>query len=942
MITPRTSLALVSLVCALLTPPPVRAAELTSPQAHFGFTIGDDYQLATYTQTEAYFKKLAAESDRLKLVNIGPTEEGRTQWMVVCSSPANLAKLDRLRDISQKLARAEDVTEEQARALAAEGRAIVWIDGGLHATETVGTHQLIETLWNFASRTDAETLRILDQTVILFVHANPDGQELVSSWYLRRPEPAKRIVDALPRLYQKYIGHDNNRDFFLSAMKETTNMNRQLYLEWFPQIVYNHHQSGPPGSVVAGPPYRDPFNHVYDPLLVTTLDALGAAMNSRLNLEGKPGYTQRTGSVYSTWWNGGLRTTTYFHNMIGLLTEIVGSPTPMEIPLVPTRLVPNGATPFPVTPQPWHYAQAIAYEVSLNYAVLDYAARQRDELLFGTWRMGRNSIERGSRDTWTPYPRRIEAIKAAYLRDAPPAKSTSTSKSKSTSKSTSKAKAPEDDAESSPPAPTTNPRIPTKYYAAVMKRPELRDARGYIIPADQADFSTAVKFINSLLKTGIVVHRATAAFTVAGQSYPAGSYVVKTAQAFRPHVIDMFEPQDHPNDFAYAGGPPIAPYDSAGWTLAYEMGVKFDRVLEGFDGPLVRIPYGELQSPPSTPLRAASAGWLLSRTTNDAFTLVNALLQAGIEVAVVPATGDFFVPASARALLEKSAAALGVAPTPLTAKPADARKLSPARIALWDRYGGSMPSGWTRWLLEQYGFAFDVVYPSQLDAGKLRERYDVIVFPSGAIPRPGTTGEESTGSNTTTPKVPASRDMPEPYRNRIGHITTQKTIPMLQTFLNAGGTIVTVGTSAHLASYLHVPVRNALVETGPDHREHPLPKDKFYIPGSILRVTLDPTAPANRGMPGEVDVYFNSSPVFSLAPEAVARGVRPLAWFTSATPLRSGWAWGQNYLKDGVAAFEAPVGAGRLLVFGPEITFRAQTHATFKLLFNALYVTTVR
>src|SRR5581483_2114850 len=185
-------------------------------------------------------------------------------------------------EISARLARAEDLDETQARALAAEGRAIVWIDGGLHATETVGAHQLIETIWTFASRNDPETLRILDQCIILFVHANPDGQELVSSWYMRRPEPAKRIVDGLPRLYEKYAGHDNNRDFFMLNTSEATNIARQQYLEWFPQIVYNHHQTGPAGSVVAGPPYRDPFNYVFDPILVTGLDALGSAMNGRL------------------------------------------------------------------------------------------------------------------------------------------------------------------------------------------------------------------------------------------------------------------------------------------------------------------------------------------------------------------------------------------------------------------------------------------------------------------------------------------------------------------------------------------------------------------------------------------------------------------------------------------------------------------------------------
>ena len=711
----------------------------------------------------------------------------------------------------------------------------------------------------------------------------------------------------------------------MNNMSETTYMSRQLYLEWLPQIVYNHHQAGPAGSVVAGPPYRDPFNYLFDPILVTSLDALGSAMNGRLNLEGKPGYTQRSGSVFSTWWNGGLRTTTYFHNQLGLLTEIIGRPTPMQVALVPNRQLPSSATPFPVPPQRWRYAQSIAYSVSLNYAVLDSAARQRDALLFGIWRMGRNSIDRGSRDNWTATPSRIEAIKTAHALEQASARAEPDDPDLENSRRRSSA---------------ANRSIPARYYDQVMKNPALRDARGYIISVAQPDFPTAVKFINALIKVGVVVHRATGEFTVAGKKYPAGSYVVKTDQAFRPHVLDMFEPQDHPNDFAYEGAPPTAPYDSAGWTLAFEMGVQFERVIDGFDGPFARVPYGELQSPPVAKIPDATAGWFVSREANNNYLFVNRLLGAGVEVSVAKSTGDFFVPAVAKATLEKFSA-LDVTMRAVENTPADLVRLAPARIALWDRYGGSMPSGWTRWLLEQFGYGFEIVYPPQLDAGRLREKYDVIIFPSGAIPRPGAPSTEIV-SEVFTVKDPTAEEMPAEYRTRLGKFTPDKTVPALREFLEAGGTIVTVGTSANLAYHLRLPVRNALLEAGRDGKEHALPGEKYYIPGSILRVALDPTAPANRGMAPEADVYFDSDPVFKLAPDATARGVRPLAWFADATPLRSGWAWGQHYLKDGVAAFEAPVGAGKLLVFGPEITFRGQTHGTLKLLFNALCTTAAR
>lgn len=883
------------------------AQSIPSPKDHFGFTIGDDYQLANYTQTEAYFKKLAAGSDRVKLVDIGKTEEGRSQYMLIVTSPENHKNLARYKEISQKMARAEDLTPAQAKALAAEGKAVVWIDGGLHANETVGAHQLIQMAYNLASRTDAETMKILDKVIVLMTHANPDGQELQSDWYMREKDPKKRSLSGLPRLYQKYAGHDNNRDFFMLNLKETQNMGRQLFIEWIPQIMYNHHQAGPAGTVVAGPPYRDPYNYVFDPVVLTSLDAVGAAMHGRMNVEGRPGYTQRNGSVFSTWYNGGLRTTTYFHNMIGLLTEIVGSPTPSEIPLVPSRLLPNSDSPNPVLPQKWFFRNSIDYSVSLNYAVLNYAQRHSDELLYNIYQMGRNSIERGSKDTWSFSPKKIDAINAAAQKDRPAAAGGSGFGNRG--------------------------GMAVKYLDTVMKAPQNRDARGYIIPSDQADFTTAIRFLNALIRTGIVVHKANAAFTVAGKRYPEGSYIVKTNQAFRPHILDMFEPQDHPNDFKYEGGPPTAPYDAAGWTLAYLMNVKFDRILDGFDGPFERLPAGELIKPGAKPLPSGS-GYVLSAASNESYLAVNEMLKNGVEVFRNTADGSFYVPASAKAkaVLTRAEHGFGMRIT-AGAKPAKAVKVAPLRIALWDTYGGSMSSGWIRFIMEQYHFDASVIYAPEIDAGKLKQKYDVIVFVGGSIP--AYSSSEGMGARGSF-GGPALESIPEEYRNRVGRISQDKSIPALKAFLEEGGQIVAIGTATNLAAHLDLPVRNAMVEMV-DGTEKRLPSTKYYVPGSVLRVMVDRHQTANWGLDENTDVYFDNSPVFKLNPNAVSSGqIKPLAWF-GANPLRSGWAWGQSYLQDGVAAFEARYGKGKLFAFGPEITFRSQTHGTFKWMFNQLY-----
>ena len=673
----------------------------------------------------------------------------------------------------------------------------------------------------------------------------------------------------------------------MSSQAETINMNRVLYREWFPQIVYDHHQTGPPGTVMFAPPFRDPFNYFLDPLIPVSIDLIGAAMHSRFAAEGKPGVTMRSGSTYSTWWNGGLRTTAYFHNQIGLLTETIGSPTPIDIPFVPERQLPSADLPYPIAPQRWRFRQSIDYSVTANRAVLDAASRNREALLFGMYRMGRNAIERGSRDSWTVSPRDLAAAGSRGRGD----------------------------------------------YERQFRDPARRDARAYILPSDQPDFLTATKFVDALLKTGVRVHRATAAFRAGSRMYPSGSFVVKTAQAFRPHVLDMFEPQDYPDDIPYPGGPPTPPYDSAGWTLAFQMGVKFDRILDAVEGPLepverVAPPAGRVMGP------ATVAGYFVSHHQNDAFVAVTRLLAAGEDVFwprdralgnTAGDTGVMYVRSrpGTRAILEKAAADLGLTFTGVAAAPSgSALKLRPVRIALWDRYGGSSPSGWTRWLLERYGFRFDVIYAQSIDSGELKDRYDVVILTNEA-------------RLDVRDRSEGALDIPPEYRRTTGSLTSARSLPQLKQFVEAGGTVIAVGRSTAIASELGLPVTSALVETRSDG-VRPLTSDQYYVPGSVLRVSVDNTTPLGYGFERQVDVFFDNSPVFRLGAAGTSTAAR-VAWFSSAAPLRSGWAWGQKYLENGVAVADGKLGRGRVLIFGPEITFRAQSHAAFKFLFNAIY-----
>ena len=887
--------AVATALAGVLASPAAAQDRVTSPEEQFGHEIGADYMLFNYEALHEYFIRLAGESDRMVLDTIGFTEEGRPHIQAIITSPENHARLDRYREIARRLAKAEGVTEDEARELAREGKAVVWIDGGLHATEVLGAAQLTEMVYRLNESTDAETLRILDDVIILATHANPDGMTLVSDWYMRIEEPTERSTAGVPVLYNKYAGHDNNRDFYMAALAETQNMNRSMYREWFPQIVYNHHQTGPAGTVMFAPPFRDPPNHYLDPLMITSIDRVGSAMHQRFVAEGKGGTTMRGGASYSTWWNGGLRTTPYFHNMIGLLTETIGNPTPVMIPFVPRTQLPSADHPLPVEPGVWHFRQSVEYSQTANWAVLDYASRNRDHLLFNIWRMGMSSIERGGTDSWTTLPFEIDAAAEEIGRGT------------------------------------------REDWERVLRDPADRDPRGFILPSDQRDFPTATKFVNTLLYNGVDVHRASADFTVSGTSYPAGSYVVKAAQAFRPHVLDMFEKQQHPNDFAYPGAPPTAPYDNTGWTLAWQMGVEFDRILDGFDGPFELV-----EDVIATPPRGAVAGAPDARGyvvdhINDAFTAVNRVLASGgaaywylDELRVEGRSfeeGAFFLETD-RATVERLAEEKGLHFVGVSRRPAGrAMELEPVKIGLWDRYGGSMPSGWTRMILEDFEFDFDVLYAPDLDAADLGD-YDVLVFEDGAIPPVGE-GEPEGGRGGGRPDP---ETVPLEYRRRMGEVTGERTIPRVLEFVREGGAAIAIGSSANLAYHAGLPVDDHLVADG-----RPLTREEYFTPGSVLDMKVEHASPLAHGFGDRVDVLFSHSPTLTLRPGAEAQGVRRIGWYDSASPLRSGWAWGERYLEDGVGAIEADYGEGKLFIFGPKITFRSQPHGTFGFLFNGIY-----
>lgn len=387
------------LVCALGSAAP------PTPKEHLGYTPGDDYKLADYADIVGYFKKLAASSDRIRLEEFGKSSEGRTMYVAFFSSAENLKALDRYRQINRRLALGQPSAEE-ARRLAQEGKAIVWIDSGLHASEVAPVQHSPELAYKLLTDESDEVKRIRQNVILMQIPViNPDGLDMVVHWY-RKNLGTPHELAPLPTLYQKFAGHDNNRDWYMLNLPETRNVTRLLFQEWFPQIVYNQHQAPPFPARIFVPPYAEPLNPNIPAPVMEGIHLIGAAMKERFARENKPGVLSYWG--FDAWWNGGLRSVPAFHNMHGILTETAlhayGTPKVYKRAELPERFqngIPTGEPSVfyqrPWLGGKWGTREAVEYMLTADFAILDLAASRSREFLYKAWEMARVNIETGEK-----------------------------------------------------------------------------------------------------------------------------------------------------------------------------------------------------------------------------------------------------------------------------------------------------------------------------------------------------------------------------------------------------------------------------------------------------------------------------------------------------------------------------------------------------------------
>jgi hypothetical protein len=684
-------------VLALGTATFAAAAAVPAPESVLGHRPGADYKLADYETLVKYFRALDAASPRVVVRDIGPTAEGRTMIAAIITSEANQGKLDRFREISQRLALARGLDDTTARALAAEGKAVVWIDFGLHSNEVAPAQASSEIAYRVATEESEEMRRIRDDVIFILVPVmNPDGLDKICAWY-KRNLGTPYEVSPMVELYHKYVGHDNNRDWYMFNMPESRNVAKLLYSEWFPQIVYNQHQTAPFPARIFVPPFADPMNPNIPPQVMRGVATVGDSITSRLEAEGKVGAISRMS--FDTWWNGGMRTAPYFHNMVGILTETAlwryATPynyDPAKLPkkfrdgTTPTDS-PTSAYPSPWRGGWWRLRDAVDYIITASMATLDVGSERRSDWLYGMYLMGKAAIDAGTNG----------------------------------------------------------------------------GPSAYVIPKAQRDPGAAARLIDALRIGGVEVKRAAKPFRAGDKDYEDGSYVVPMAQPFRAYAKDLLETQKYPDRRQSANGPPIPPYDITGWTLPAQMGVEGVMVEKPFEASLEPLTSrtsssGRIEGEGSWIV--ADAAWndsfvLANRVWKAGGSVARATAAFNVGSREF-APGAFVFDAGAnRSLFEGFASERSVSLTAASSAPSVAKTaLRAPRVGLYKPWIASMDEGWTRFVLEQHEFPYTTLVDADVRAGNLGERFDVIVLADSSTSQllhgnpPGTVPPEFTSGLT--------------------------------------------------------------------------------------------------------------------------------------------------------------------------------------------------
>ncbi len=835
---------------------PATRSGIPTPESVFGFSIGADGKLVDYDQSIGYFKKLAAASNRIKLITVGKTSYGKSWTAVVISSPENLANLDHYKQINARLAHPAGLTDSAAHALARQGKAFVDISGGLHASETAGSQHTPQLAYELLSKaTQPGTKEIFDNVIFfLWPSINPDGQDIVVN-NCRGTGPNV--------LYQKYVGHDNNRDSYMLNVVESRVI-AHTWREWEPDIIYVHHQAPPQPYRIWIPPFADPVGMRASPIMASTVNVIGTRIAAELGFQGKPGAVHML-DTFDAYYPGYIDYMPMYQNIAAWWTETQGptcSTTAPGRPVSSNDSIPRALYVYPWLNGSWGMRDAVDYMVTASIATLNYAAKFREELLYNRYQAGRNTIQQFA--TSGPY--------------------------------------------------------------------------AYVIPQTQRDPAAPVELLRRLAFLGVRVHQADRDFTYDGASYAKGTWVIPMDQEFAALVRELLEVQRYP---AFANSD--TPYDAAGWTLPYQMGVD---VIEGKtplpadvrtslklvagkadvwgaspDYPFTTNAMAAGIVPAPSAITGTGSQLLLDPAQNNSFRLINRSLATGASLRVIPPTGS----SGARYVLsggDSSKVAAWAKELWVSGERASSAPTSiaaPTRIGVYRGSANNMDEGWTEWLFDTHEFKYTIVLPADIAAGNLGAKFDVIIFGPQSVGGGGRggggggrggAGGGGRGAGApdpaTTPLDPASQAVDE--------------------FVRGGGTIVGwAGGATGLATALRL-LRNVIAG---------VPKAQYFTGISVVQILTDPTHPVMSGMPAVADVIVSGSPVFTTV-DGFDGSV--LAKYPSdKSSLRSGFVNGDQLMRGYAAAVDVKRDRGHVILFAFHPNWRGQPMGSFRMVFNSAF-----
>ena len=870
----RRVLASLAAVAAFLTPTILHAQGVPTPESVLGFTVGADFHLADYEQALEYFQRLDAVSDRVQLVEVGRTSEGRPWYLALISSADNLRNLERYREIALRLADPGEMTEAEARALAREGKAIVHVDGGLHSTEVAHSQHAIQLAYDLVTGDDdPETAAILDNVILmLWFSLNPDGQTMVADWYASNLGTPFE-VSSMPWLYQKYVGHDNNRDGYMINQIEARTVTR-VTREWEPQILYNHHQTAPFPARIWIPPFAEPISPNVHPLMWRTVNLIGMAMAQALEERGQKGAVHM-GSGFDNWYPGFLDHAHNFHNVASFMTEtgLYRYATPhfytlSDFPAQARDLRPQSLYSSPWEGGWWRLRDAVDYMITASVSVLDVAAKYKEDILFNRYQAARDVVAQYREGPpyafFIPQDQRDPVAAAEMLRRL--------------------AYNGIDVHALSAQATVDGITHPGGSWVILMDQPNANFVRTLFAVQEYPDLREYPEGPPDQ------------PYDVSGWTLPY-QFDVRVVEVRTP-VLDELRQTLEP-----LRAEPLA-LDAQGDAALWDSppGVGFDT-----------DPVARAIVPLEGRVTGGGGALVLDAAENNSYKAMNRAWSLGGQVGFTPGTAG----ENGKAGTSGSWVVSGLSGSARSALVRDFRlqahggssvgTVQQPRIGLYRPWAASMDEGWTRWLLEMYHFDFTSLYNGDVLAGDLRDRYDVIVI-------------ADMGARTIL-EGHAVGSVPPRYAGGLG----SEGVRELDVFVRDGGTLVTInGSSTFAMEALHLPVRNAVAD---------LERQEFSAGGAIMELLVDPAHPVMSGVPARAKIMVGRSPVFTT--EEGFEG-RILAKYPSeGSPLLSGYLLGEEHLQGYAAALEVLHGEGRVVLLGLRPQWRGQPFGSFKILFNA-------